>query len=109
MSELKIAKESLHRVDLITVSGRVNSESYTQLDAALNDARDSVALNLAGVSYMSSAGVRVLVAKLRDCRQSGGSLVLSQPSDKVTEVLELTGLTALFSTFDNDTAAVGSF
>lgn len=109
MSGLNITKESLHRVDLITVVGRVDSANYAQLQTALDAARDSVALNLASVNYMSSAGVRVLVSKLRSCKQDGGNLVLSQPSDKVMEVLQLTGLTALFSTFDNDTTAVGSF
>lgn len=109
MSELAITKESLHRVDLITVSGRVDSDSYTQLEAALDNARDHVVLNLASVHYMSSAGVRSLVSKLRDCKQAGGDLRLSEPSDRVMEVLTLAGLHSLFGTFDNDTTAVGSF
>lgn len=109
MSELKITKESFHRVDLLTVSGRIDSSNYSQLQAALTEARDNVALNLAKVNYMSSAGVRSLVTKLRESKQNGGNVVLSQPSSKVVEVLDLTGLKVLFHTFESDITAVGSF
>lgn len=109
MSDLRIDQESLKRVDLFTVHGRVNSANYSQLEAALAAARSNVALNLANVTYMSSAGIRVMVSQLRECKKQGGDLRLSQLSSQVKEVLELTGLASLFTSYDDDTAAVGSF
>jgi anti-anti-sigma factor len=109
MSELTIAKESFNRVDLMTVSGRIDSSNYAQLETAVSQARDKIVLNLAGASYMSSAGVRVLVSRLKQCQRNNGDLRLSEPSSQVIEVLELTGLTSLFQTFAGNTAAVGSF
>ena len=60
---------------------------------------------------LSSAGLRVLVAALRECKKlpNNGDVRLSNPSDRVAEVLELAGLSDMFPTFDDTTAAVGSF
>jgi len=115
--ELTINLESLKRVDLLTVSGRIDSSNASELDDALkkimSSKRYNIVVNLSGVSYMSSAGLRALVSALRTCKSNRGDVRLSQLSDRVAEVLDLAGLTAsespLFQTFDDDTVAVGSF
>jgi anti-anti-sigma factor len=66
-------------------------------------------LNLSGVDYTSSAGLRALVAALRECKKHNGDLRISEASDRVLDVLNLAGLTSLFELFDDDTSAVGSF
>ena len=66
-------------------------------------------LELSGVQFMSSAGLRGLVSSLKACKSGGGALVLADPSSRVVEVMQLAGLTSLFALFDNVTAAVGSF
>lgn len=119
MSEttLQITTEPLKRVALMTVAGRIDSSNAHELDAALTgaieDGRYNLAVNLSGVSYMSSAGLRALVSALRECRKKGGDMRISAPSERVSEVLNLAGLTTganpLFVVFVDDTAAVGSF
>ena len=102
----------------MTVAGRIDSSNAKELDAALArsygrrplPASSSIS---AGVTYMSSAGLRTLVSALRDCKKKGGDLRLSTPSERVTEVLDLAGLTSganpFFTVFGDDTSAVGSF
>jgi anti-sigma B factor antagonist/stage II sporulation protein AA (anti-sigma F factor antagonist) len=58
---------------------------------------------------MSSAGLRALVAAHRDCRKKGGDVHIAAPSERVTEVLSLAGLDAIFEVFPDKAAAVGSF
>ena len=117
MSEtaLNITRESHKRVDLFTVAGRIDSSNAAEFDTAvkgaLDEGRYNLVLDLSGVSYMSSAGLRVLVAALRECKKlpNNGDVRLSNPSDRVAEVLELAGLSAMFQTFGDATSAVGSF
>ncbi len=116
-STLEINVENLKRVTLVTVDGRVDSSNAAELDGALKDTlgkgQNNIAVNLSGVNYMSSAGLRSLVSALRECKKSHGNLVISAPSERVSEVFELAGLTStstpLFSVYESDTAAVGSF
>lgn len=111
--ELQITVESMKRVDLVTVNGRIDSHEAPKLDASLkeimDDGRHNLVLELNNVSFMSSAGLRALVSALRECKRNRGDVRLAMPSDRVMEVLDLAGLAPLFETYDDVTTAVGSF
>ncbi|GAB4145510.1 MAG: STAS domain-containing protein [Candidatus Promineifilaceae bacterium] len=113
MTNFAINVESFKRVDLVTVAGRVDSSNASELDTVLqsllNNNRHNIVLDLGQVSYMSSAGLRAVVSALRESKKNGGDLRLASPSERVTEVLELSGLNSLFEKFDDLTHAVGSF
>jgi anti-sigma B factor antagonist len=110
---MEITVREMNRVDLISVSGRVDSSTAPQLGEALNAQIDSgtsnLVLDLAGVEYLSSAGLREMVAALKKVKQNGGDLRLCTPSDRVMEVLDLAGLDSIFQIFDDQVTAVGSF
>lgn len=110
---MNIEVQSFKRVELVTVSGRIDSSNAGDFDADLKNLTEEgkyqIVLNLSGVEYTSSAGLRALVATLRKCKEHKGDLRISAPSERVSEVLNLAGLTSLFKIFDDDTSAVGSF
>jgi anti-sigma B factor antagonist len=110
---MEITITEMNRVDLVTVTGRVDSSNAGQLGERLGEQVDSGSLNmvvdLSGVEYMSSAGLRELVAALKRVKKDGGDLRLASPSDRVREVLDLAGLSSIFEIFDDQVAAVGSF
>jgi anti-anti-sigma factor len=112
-STFDIRSQSLKRVELITVSGRIDSSNAAEFDNYLRDAtsdgRHNVVLNLNGVTYMSSAGLRAIVALLRESKKHRGDVRIATPSERVKEVLQLAGLDSLFDMYDDETAAVGSF
>lgn len=110
---LDITVESMARVELVTVSGRVDSNSAGELEKVINDiiARRvyNLVLELSGVDYMSSAGLRVLISALRTCKAKRGNVCLVSVSKRVDEVLELAGIKPMFDLYDNTVSAVGSF
>jgi anti-sigma B factor antagonist len=110
---MDIAITEMNRVDLVTVTGRVDSSNASQLGEKLSEQIESGSINLvvdlSSVEYMSSAGLRELVAALKRVKKEGGDLRLASPSDRVREVLDLAGLSSIFEIFDDQVAAVGSF
>lgn len=113
-SSLDINVEELKRVDLITAAGRIDSSNALEFDEVLKSntvdkGRYNIVLDLSGVEYMSSAGLRAMVALLRESKKHRGDVRLAAPSDRVQEVLSLAGLDTLFTIYDSQTAAVGSF
>jgi anti-sigma B factor antagonist len=110
---MEINTQTFKRVDLVQVTGRIDSSTAPQLDEALNgltgSGRYNLVMDLSGVEYMSSAGLRALVSALRECKRRSGDVRLASPSDRVSEVLGLAGLDSVFQVFDNTTEAVGSF
>lgn len=53
----------------------------------------SLVVNLAGVTFIDSTGIGVLVGVWHRVRASDGSLALAMPSSQVQKVLDATGLT----------------
>ena len=100
------------QIALIEVSGRIDSMNANQLGEALNHEIDSghrhMVLDLAGVDYMSSAGLREIVSALKKVRGSG-DLRLAQPSTRVREVLEMAGLDTIFQIYATQSEAIGSY
>ncbi|MEZ4594177.1 MAG: STAS domain-containing protein [Chloroflexota bacterium] len=71
---MNFSVESMKRVDLVTVSGRIDSSNAAEFEGGLkeltNNGRSNLVLNLSGVSYMSSAGLRTLVSTLKECKSA---------------------------------------
>ncbi|MFO7662245.1 MAG: STAS domain-containing protein [Chloroflexota bacterium] len=111
-SHVDIQVEDLKRVELVTVSGRIDSSNAAEFDAVLKEVaerKQNVVLDLGGVDYISSAGLRAIVALLRETKKHRGDVRLANPSERVVEVLSLAGLDSLFQVYDSQTSAVGSF
>ncbi len=112
-ANVKIALTELHRADVIAVEGSINTLTTPEFEAALNQrldqGRHNLVVDLEGVNYLSSAGLRALIAALKRAQGAGGNLALAAPSARVREVIELAGLTNLFPMYDDRVSAVGSF
>jgi anti-sigma B factor antagonist len=80
----------------LTVIGRLDAESAGELrDAVAAEVRrgeHQISLDLAGVTFLSSAGIRVLFETQREARAAGGECLVCRASGPVQKVLELTRL-----------------
>lgn len=111
---MDINVSSMKRATLIEVKGRVDSTNATQLGDALNEQIDAghpmLVVDLSSVEYMSSAGLRELVAALKKARKmQGGDLKLASLSPRVKEVFSLAGLDTIFHIYATQVEAVGSY
>ncbi|MDI7276325.1 MAG: STAS domain-containing protein [Anaerolineae bacterium] len=111
---MQVRTRQYRRVDLVEVSGRVDSGTAPKLEAALQgimgQERYRIAVDLSGVEYLSSAGLRVLVGALKRARRwNRGDLRLASVPARIREVLQLAGLDVLFKMYDSAVDAVGSF
>jgi anti-sigma B factor antagonist len=110
---MEINASEMKRVQLFEIIGRVDSSNAAELGSALDksvdDGRSNLVLDLSGVEYMSSAGLREMVRVLKRVKRTGGDLRIANPSDRVKEVLELAGLDTIFEIYPTQVEAVGSF
>lgn len=80
----------------LTLAGEVDPHTSDQLDQAVDDALvdgTRLVLDLGGVTFIDSAGLRSLIRAQRRSDEVGGSLVLRAPRPSTLRVLEITGLT----------------
>jgi anti-anti-sigma factor len=80
----------------LAVGGRLDAESAGELRqfvaAEVRRGETRISLDLAGVSFLSSAGIRVLFETQREARSAGGECLVRVASGPVRKVLELTRL-----------------
>ena len=104
---------AIDQVTLIEVVGRIDSMNANELGETLSEEIErggrQIVLDLSQVTYMSSAGLRELVAAFRKLQDASGDLRLAQPSSRVQDVLEMSGLDTIFQIFPTQVDAVGSY
>jgi len=87
-------------VATVAISGEIDLTSAPRLDdevtGLIEDAVMTLTIELAGVSFMDSTGLRVLLKASKLLDTAGGSLVLRGPSDPVRRLLEVSGLDSHF-------------
>lgn len=111
MLDINIARDG--SIILVEVNGRVDSMTANQFGEALNNALDdgnvNVVVDLGGVEFMSSAGLREIVAALKKAKRASGDLRVAEPTDRVMEVFEMAGLDTILQIFQSTQEAVGSW
>lgn len=79
----------------VTVAGELDAYTAPALEDFLQERigeGGAVHLDLAGVTFMDSSGVRVIVNADNELRTSGSELVIHDPSPVVARLLQLTSL-----------------
>lgn len=103
----------VNQVAVVEARGRIDSGSAAGFGAALMGAIDGgaerVVLDLSGVDYMSSAGLREIVSALKKARRMQGDIRLAEPAARVREVLEMAGLDTFMQIYPSRAEALGSF
>ncbi|HIS01020.1 MAG TPA: STAS domain-containing protein [Candidatus Excrementavichristensenella intestinipullorum] len=83
----------------VALEGRLDTVTAPQLEAALSNALDGVTeltLDFAKLEYISSAGLRVLLATQKKMNKQG-SMKLTHVCEAVMEVFEVTGFSDILS------------
>ena len=85
---------------VVSVGGEIDLETASQLTEhaldALHHVSPRIVLDISGVTFMDSTGLKVLVTIERRAQLAGGSFVLVGASPPVLRILALTGLDQVF-------------
>jgi anti-sigma B factor antagonist len=101
-------------VAIVDLSGRITLGESTgilrdELRSLLAQGSKQIILNMAGVSYVDSAGLGELVSAYTTATNQGGSLKLLHLQGKLHDLMQITKLHTIFSAFDDEKKAVESF
>jgi anti-sigma B factor antagonist len=111
---MKIDIRTVDDVYILDCSGKITLGEGTMsirntVKDVLQGGAKKILLNLAGISYIDSAGVGELVGTFVTTGNSGGKLKLMGLTGKLREVLTITKLLTVFEVYDSETAATKSF
>ena len=86
----------------LSLAGELDPATAPQIEAriaelAADPAVSSVVIDLSGITFLDSSGLRVLVAGNEVLTNRTSELILRNPSRNIRRVLEVTGLTDLIA------------
>lgn len=84
----------------VDIIGRLDTLTSPELEKKLEPALDGVkevVFNLKDLAYISSSGLRVLLAVAKVMEQNQGTVKVTEPNESVMEVFELTGFDTVFN------------
>ena len=90
---LNITKTKQDTKLTVAVEGRLDTTTAPDLEAALKEDLDNVkdlVIDLGSLEYISSAGLRVLLAAQKIMMKQG-QMVVTHPNDIIKEIFEVTG------------------
>src|SRR5688572_10884991 len=97
---MRINEQSKDDVNVLSLEGDFDAATAPEVEKRLQTlyrgGRCRLVLDLSGVPYIASAGLRVLQMTLLAARSRSGDLRLAALSEAVREVLDLAGFTPMF-------------
>lgn len=111
---MEITTSQYKHCDLVKVSGRIDSSTAPKFTEELGKitygGRFKIVIDLSEVQFLSSAGLRVLIATQKNCkRYNRGEVFLADVPANILSVFDLAGFTTIFKIFDDVISAVGVF
>ena len=95
---MEIKKTTEDAKTVIAVIGRVDTTTAPELESGLKlEGNETLTLDLSGVPYMSSAGLRCLLAAQKTLMAGGGAMTIVGIQPAVKEVLDITGMSGILT------------
>ena len=83
----------------VVLEGRLDTTTAPQLEADMTDSLENVSelvIDVAGLEYISSAGLRVLLS-FQKIMNRQGSMVVRNATEEVMEIFEVTGFSEILT------------
>ena len=109
---MKITDKNINNIQVITISGRIDVVSANDLEIFLNDAigkNSRMIFDLSETEYISSSGLRVFLATLKMLNKKNGEMRLASLQPVIRNILDISGLSNIFSIHHNLKEAMDSF
>lgn len=88
----------------IKLIGKLDIVGVNQIDVEFSGycsgEKPLVIVDLSGVDFMASIGIRMLTMNAKSIATRGGKLALLNPSPEVKEILEITGIPAVIPMYE---------
>jgi anti-sigma B factor antagonist len=102
--------ESAH---VVRLEGNLDTNTSPDVQERLNQIIDGggakILVNLKNVDFVSSAGLRVMLATAKRLSGTAGALRISDLNETVSEVFEISGFSTILDVFNSEADALQDF
>ncbi len=106
---MEVSRRQMNGVEIVEISGEIDGSTAPDAQAVITplaQANEKIVIDMSGVGYMSSAGLRMLLVVYRTAAGGGGAVALSGLSQEIEDTMSLTGFLDFFDHYETVEAAV---
>ena len=107
---MELTEKTVQNLTVVSINGRLDaissSEAEKSLEQVLGKCPAKILINLDGLEYISSAGLRILLVAAKKARQHNIKIALCSLGTKVREVFDLSGFSSIFTIYESEQAAI---
>lgn len=112
-TNFKIDRHTSGDVRVLALDGYLDAHTAPQFETAIQEEAQAgnrrIAVDCAGLTYISSAGLGVFMSFIEELREAGGDIKLAAIAPKVFQVFDVLGFPALFDILPTVDEAVAKF
>ena len=95
---MQVEKNLENGILTVKVNGRLDTNTAQELEAELKlDGVKEVVFDFAGLEYIASAGLRILLTVQKAMMACDGTMKVANPNAMVSGVFDMTGLSGVFT------------
>ncbi|MCR5733935.1 MAG: STAS domain-containing protein [Lachnospiraceae bacterium] len=97
---LNISKETEGTSLKLSLEGRLDTQTAPELDSVVTSSLEGITeliFDIKDLQYISSAGLRVLLATQKSMNNSAGRLIIRNVSEEVKEIFDVTGFSSILT------------
>jgi anti-anti-sigma factor len=110
---LDIEHEKKDAVTVVYFMGKMDTRTSPEAEKYVNGLLDkgetNVLMNFEDLDFISSTGLRVILATGKKLMAGSGKLTLCSPNITVNDVLKMSGFNRMFGVFDTEDEALASY
>ena len=110
---MDISTKEVGDVRIVRLVGNLDTNTSPEAEALINNLLAEgfvkLVINCENVEYMSSAGLRVILATTKNTKSKGGACHICSLNKIVQEVFDISGFSMIFSVHKTEEEAVDAF
>jgi anti-sigma B factor antagonist len=110
---MKMEVRDSNDVKILEFEGNLDTNTSPDAEATINELIESGSImllaNFEKLNFISSAGLRVLLATAKRLRGTGGDLRICALNPTVQEVFDISGFGSILSVYHSESEALSSF
>jgi anti-sigma B factor antagonist len=110
---MQVTLKDVDEVSVIVFDGNLDTntapQAQEQIDQVIDGGSVKLLINFENLNYISSAGLRVLLATAKKLKAASGDLKICNLNETVQEVFDISGFSTILTVVGSEEEALSSF
>jgi anti-sigma B factor antagonist len=110
---MQISIKEKDEIKIVKIEGKLDTntapDAEKQVKKLLEEGNNKIIINFENLDYISSAGLRLLLATAKQLKSDNGDMRVCNLNDVVEEIFDISGFVSILNVFNSEAEALDNF